>query len=68
VRVFVVDADQYGPSLARDLHTVFPSANVVALSTNGGRRAALKSNGIVAVPASTPPSQLAALVARLLSL
>ena len=39
---------------------------VVALSKNGGRRAALKSKGIVAVPASTPPAQLAALVARLL--
>ena len=66
VRVIVVDADLYGPALARDLHQVFPSATVVALSKNGGRRAALKSKGIVAVPASTPPAQVAALVARLL--
>ena len=54
VRVIVVDADLYGPALARDLHQVFPSATVVALSKNSGRRAALKSKGIVAVPASTP--------------
>ena len=66
VRVIVVDADLYGPALARDLHQVFPSATVVALSKNGGRRAALTSKGIVAVPASTPPAQVAALVARLL--
>ena len=66
VRVIVVDADLYGPALARDLHQVFPSATVVALSKNVGRRAALTSKGIVAVPASTPPAQVAALVARLL--
>jgi 5S rRNA maturation endonuclease (ribonuclease M5) len=66
VRVIIVDADVHGPTLARDLHTVFPSATVVALSRNGGRRAALKSHGIVTVPAATPPTQLAALVARLL--
>ena len=66
VRVIVVDTDLYGPALARDLHQVFPSATVVALSENGGRRAALKSKGIVAVPASTPSAQVAALVARLL--
>ena len=66
VRVLLVDADLHGPALARDLHVVFPSATVVAISNNPGRRAALKSRGIVVVPASTPPGEVAALVARLL--
>jgi hypothetical protein len=62
VRVLLVDADLHGPELARDLHTVFPSATVVAISKSPARRAALKSRGIVAVA----PSQAAATVAQLL--
>ena len=66
VGVIVVDADAYSPSLARDLHQVFPSATVAAISKSARRRAALRRRGVVTVPAAAPPAQVAALIAHLL--
>ena len=68
VRVIVVDVDAFGVSLIRDLHAVFPSMKIVAL-TSGPKQmvASLKAGASVALPRSTPASVLTRLVTRLLA-
>ena len=68
VRVIVVDVDAFGVSLIRDLHAVFPSTKIVAL-TSGPKQmvASLKAGASVALPRSTPASVLTRLVTRLLA-
>ena len=67
VQVMVVDVDQFGVSFVHDLHTVFPTMKIVALSTNPKLlAAALKSGASVALPSSTPSPTLATVIARLL--
>jgi len=68
VRVIVVDVDAFGVSLIRDLHTVFPSMKIVAL-TSGPKQmiASLKAGAAIALPRSTPASVLTRLVTRLLA-
>jgi hypothetical protein len=68
VRVIVVDVDAFGVSLIRDLHAVFPSTKIVAL-TSGPKQmvASLKAGASIALPRSTQASVLTRLVTRLLA-
>jgi hypothetical protein len=67
VQVIVVDVDQFGVGFVRDLHTVFPSLKIVALSNSSARlAAAMRAGATVALPRSTPPATLAKVVRRLL--
>jgi hypothetical protein len=66
VQVIVVDVDRYGLQLVRDLHTVFPSLRIVALTNDPRRLAqAVRAGAAVAVPRSTPPADVAKLIRRL---
>jgi len=67
VQVMIVDVDQFGIGFVRDLHTVFPTMKIVALSKDPKLlAAALKAGAAVALPSSTPSPTLAAVVAKLL--
>jgi DNA-binding NarL/FixJ family response regulator len=67
VQVMIVDVDQFGVAFVRDLHMVFPSMKIVALSRDPKLlAAALKAGATVALPSSTPSPTLAAVVAKLL--
>jgi DNA-binding NarL/FixJ family response regulator len=69
VQVMVVDVDQFGVRFVRDLHTVFPSLRMVALSRSPKTLAkASKAGATIALPRSIPNSVLAAVVSRLLSM
>jgi hypothetical protein len=63
--VVIVNVDQYGLPLVVQLRKVFPTTAVIALSNNRKTLAAAAKAGAIALPASTPPSQIAAIVARL---
>jgi hypothetical protein len=66
VQVIVVDVDRYGLQLVRDLHTVFPSLKIVALTNDPRRLAqAVRAGAAVAVPRSTPPADVAKVIRRL---
>jgi hypothetical protein len=68
VRVIVVDVDEFGVQFIRDLHTVFPSVRIVALSVSPRKLAsALKAGAAIALPRSTPPATLAKVIQRLLA-
>jgi hypothetical protein len=66
VEVIVIDVDRYGLQLIRDLRLVFPTVRIVGL-TNDPRRLvqAIRAGATIAVPSSTPPRDLAKLIARL---
>jgi hypothetical protein len=67
VRVIVVDVDVFGVALIRDLHTVFPSVKIIALTSSPRRMAsALKAGAAIALPRSTPATTIAKVVQRLL--
>jgi DNA-binding NarL/FixJ family response regulator len=67
-RVIVVDVDEFGVAFVRDLHTVFPAAKIVALSSSPRTMArALKAGAVIALPRSTPPATLAKVIQKLLS-
>ncbi len=68
VRVILVDVDAFGVALIRDLHMVFPSLKIVAL-TSGPKQMAtsLKAGAVVAIPRSTPPATLGRLIQKLLA-
>jgi hypothetical protein len=69
VRVIVVDVDVFGVAFVRDLHTVFPSVRIVALTSSPRLMvAALKAGAAVALPRSTPPATTATVIQRLLKL
>jgi hypothetical protein len=63
--VVIVDADTYGVKLAHDLHVVFPTTAIVALSGSKATLAILARQGAIALPSSTPAAKIAALVRRL---
>jgi hypothetical protein len=66
VQVIVVDVDRYGLELVRDLRTVFPTVKILALTNDPRRLAqAVRAGATIAVPRSTPPRDLAKLIARL---
>ena len=66
VRVVVVDVDEFGVSVVRDLHTVFPAVKIVALAAGPKTMsAALKAGATVVLPRSTPPAMLAKIIQRL---
>jgi hypothetical protein len=68
VRVIVVDVDQFGVAMIRDLHTIFPSVKIVALTSSPRQMtAALKAGASVALPRSTPAALVTRVVERLLS-
>jgi DNA-binding NarL/FixJ family response regulator len=66
VRVVVVDVDEFGVSVVRDLHVVFPSVKIVALAA-GPRTmvAALRAGATVVLPRSTPSATLTKIIQRL---
>jgi hypothetical protein len=67
VRVIVVDVDEFGVGFVRDLHVVFPSVRIVALSGSRARLAAAKRVGAaVVLPRSTSSRTLAKVVGQLL--
>jgi len=66
VGVIVLDVDQYGLAMLRDLHTLFPNVRLVALSTSSTRLARARALGAtVALPTSASPPQIAMLIDRL---
>jgi hypothetical protein len=66
VQVVIVDADTYGVQLVRDMHTVFPSLRLIALSDDPRIRRTMKKAGATLVlPSSTPPAALSTLAAKL---
>jgi hypothetical protein len=68
VRVIVIDVDAFGVSLIRDLHAVFPSMKIVALTSGPKQMAAsLKAGAAIALPRSTPASMLGRLITKLLA-
>jgi len=68
VRVIVIDVDAFGVSVVRDLHVVFPSTKIVALTSSPRQMAAsLKAGAAIALPRSTPASTLGRLITRLLA-
>jgi hypothetical protein len=68
VRVIVVDVDEFGVGFVQDLHTIFPSVRIVALSASPRMLArALKAGASIVLPRSTPPAMLAQMIQRLLS-
>ncbi len=68
VQVIVVDADEYGLELVRNLRTVFPNLKLVVLTSNSKTlAAAVRAGATVALPKGISSSKLASLVARLAS-
>jgi hypothetical protein len=68
VRVIVVDVDEFGVALIRDLHTIFPAVKIVALTSSPRQMAAaLKAGASVALPRSSPAALVTRVVERLLS-
>ncbi|MDX6388334.1 MAG: hypothetical protein QOD85_2136, partial [Gaiellaceae bacterium] len=68
VRVIVVDVNQFGVGMVRDLHAVFPAAKIVALVLGPKQMAAaLKAGAAIALPRSTPAPLLARIIQRLLN-
>jgi hypothetical protein len=68
VRVIVIDVDAFGVSLIRDLHAVFPSAKIVALTLGPKQMlASLKAGASIALPRSTPASILTRVITSLLA-
>jgi hypothetical protein len=66
VRVVVVDVDEFGVSVVRDLHAVFPAVKIVALAAGPRTMAlALKAGATIVLPRSTPPATLAKIIQRL---
>ncbi len=66
VQVVVVDVHMLGPSLVHDLRLVFPSVRVLALGGTPQELAdAMKSGATVALPRTTSPQRLAAVIERL---
>ena len=66
VRVIVVDVDEFGVGLLRDLHAVFPSVKIVALAAGPRTMArALKAGATIVLPRSTPTATLAKIIRRL---
>ncbi len=69
VQVIVVDVDEYSLSLVHDLRTVFPGVAVIALTADPEKlSAAVAAGASVALPLSSPPSQLAKAVRRLIAI
>jgi DNA-binding NarL/FixJ family response regulator len=66
VTAIVIDADQYTLSMIHDLHTVFPTVKLIALSSDPAKRlAAVKAGATLALPKTTPPPKLAKVVKSL---
>src|SRR5207253_8759911 len=66
VEVVVVDADQFGLGLVRDLRTVFPSLRLIVLSDDPRKLArAVSAGATLALPRSTPSAKLATVVSRM---
>jgi hypothetical protein len=66
VHVVVVDVDEFSLSLVHDLRTVFPGMAIVALTDDPDKLGrAVAAGATVALPLSSPPSQLAKVVAKL---
>jgi hypothetical protein len=67
-RVIVIDVDAFGVAMIRDLHTVFPSTKIVALTSGPKQMAAsLKAGAAIALPRSTPAPIISRLITRLLA-
>ena len=66
--MIVVDADQYGLGLVRDLRTVFPMVRLVVLTNDRKKLVpAINAGATVALPKSTSAVKLAKVVAALAS-
>jgi hypothetical protein len=67
VRVIVVDVEEFGLGFLRDLHAVFPTVRIVALSSSPMKLAvALRSGAAAALPRSASPALVAKTIQRLL--
>jgi hypothetical protein len=67
VHVIVVDVDQFGVGLISDLHAVFPSAKLVALTSSPKLMVnSLRAGASIAFPRSTPAPTLVRVIQRLL--
>ncbi len=67
VRVIVVDIDQFGLSFVRDLHSVYPSVRIVALTSRPKMlAAAVRAGAAIALPRSASEPVLARVINKLL--
>ena len=65
VSAVVVDADEYGTLFIADVHAVFPSVPVIAISREPARRAqAIRAGAVVALPRNASAAQLAKAIVR----
>jgi hypothetical protein len=60
--MIVVNVDVYGVGLVRSLRTVFPTTDVIALSTDPATRATATKAGASALPASSSSARLLSLI------
>jgi hypothetical protein len=68
VEVIVVDVDRYGLQLIRDLRLVFPTVRIIGLTRDPRHLVqAIRAGATIAVPSSTPSTDLAKLIQRLAS-
>jgi hypothetical protein len=66
VQVIVVDVDEFGIGLLRDLRTVFPGVRLIALSDDPRKLApAVRAGATIALPKGTPTVKLAKVVSAL---
>ena len=65
VGAVVVDADEYGTLFIADLHAVFPTVPVIAISREPARRVqAIRAGAVVALPRNASTAQLAKAIVR----
>jgi hypothetical protein len=68
VQVIVVDVDEFGVGLISDLHAVFPSAKLIAITSSPRLMVnSLRAGATIALPRSTPASRLVRVIQRLLA-
>jgi DNA-binding NarL/FixJ family response regulator len=67
VSVILLDVDSDRIQLLKSLRTVFPATAVIAFSKDPARLAAAAKTGAIAVPRSTSPAKLRALIAHALA-
>jgi hypothetical protein len=66
VGVAVVDVDEYGVGLVRDLGIVFPSLRLVGIARGASMRArAVRAGAVLALPRSTPAAKAARAIERI---
>ena len=62
----VVDVDDYGIGVVRDLGIVFPRLQLIGIARDPGtRQRAVRAGAVLALPRSTPAAKAARAIARI---